>query len=195
MEFLNNIHSLCRLIFEEKGESSLTSEQIKKLEWAMNVYGEKLMRLAYTYVKDKHTAEDMIQDVFLKAYEKQHQFKGTASYETYLYRMTVNRCKDHLKSWYYKKYFFTEHIEDRQTSISTEELFIRFEEDFELGEQILSLPIKYREVVVFYFYLDYSVGDISKTLQLSERTIYTRLRRAKERLKKNFEKQAGDYIE
>ncbi len=173
----------------------MASEQITRLEWAMNAHGEKLMRLAYTYVKDKHIAEDILQDVFLKAYEKQHQFKGKSSYETYLYRMTVNRCKDYMKSWPFKKLFFTERVEEPHTSTSAEEIFIRFEEDYELGEQILSLPIKYREVVIFYFYLDYSIGEICETLQLSERTVYTRLRRARERLKKNLEEQAGEYNE
>lgn len=173
----------------------MTSDQILKLEWAMNVHGEKLMRLAYTYVKDKYIAENILQDVFLNAFEKQHQFQDKPSYETYLYRMTVNRCKDYLKSWSFKRLFFTEHIPERNMSTSTEEMFIRFEEDFELGEQILSLPIKYREVIIFYFYFNYSVSEMSSTLKLSERTIYTRLRRARERLKNNLAEQAGDYID
>jgi RNA polymerase sigma-70 factor, ECF subfamily len=180
---------------ERKGETSLTSDQILKLEWAMNVHGEKLMRLAYTYVKDKYIAENILQDVFLNAFEKQHQFQDKSSYETYLYRITVNRCKGYLKSWSFKRLFFTEHIPERNMSTSTEEMFIRFEEDFELGEQILSLPIKYREVIIFYFYFNYSVSEMSSTLKLSERTIYTRLRRARERLKNNLAEQAGDYID
>ncbi len=173
----------------------MNNDQIIKLEWAMNVHGEKLIRLAYTYVKDQHIAEDIIQDVFLKAYEKQHQFKGKSSYETYLYRMTINRCKDYLKRWSFKKLFYTEHMPEGNMSTSAEEMFIRFEEDFELGEQILSLPVKYREVIIFYFYFDYSVSEMSSTLKLSERTIYTRLRRARKRLKKNSAEQAGDRID
>ncbi|WP_243458049.1 RNA polymerase sigma factor [Sporosarcina sp. Te-1] len=39
-------------------------------------YGESLMRLAYTYVKNRQVAEDIVQDVFLKAFEKQHDFRG-----------------------------------------------------------------------------------------------------------------------
>lgn len=179
MENLNNICCLYRLIYRRKGETSLT-----KLEWAMGAHGEKLMRLAYTYVKDRYIAEDIIRNVFLKAFKKQQQFNGKSSYETYLYRMTVNRCKDYLKSWSFKKLFFTEHLPERSTSPYSEELFIRFEEDFEFGEHILSLPVKYREVVVFYFYLDYTISGMSETLRLSESTIHTRLRHAKQRLKK-----------
>ena len=145
---------------------------------------EHLLKIAFLYVKDWPAAEDIVQDVFLTYYEKYEQFEARSSLKTYLIRVTINKCKDYLKSWSFKKLFFTEHLPERSTSPYSEELFIRFEEDFEFGEHILSLPVKYREVVVFYFYLDYTISGMSETLRLSESTIHTRLRHAKQRLKK-----------
>ena len=55
----------------------------------MTEYGESLIRLAFTYVKDIHKAEDIIQDVFLKVYANLHQFKGKSSFKTYLYRIKI----------------------------------------------------------------------------------------------------------
>lgn len=168
---------------------------MSKLEWAMNEYGELLIRLAYTYVKDVHVAEDIVQDVFLKVYEKGDQFRYESSFKTYLYRITINRCKDHLKSWSFKNLFFT----DKQSPIetvneSTENMMIRFEEDYELGEKILSLPIKYREVLILRYYQDYSVSEISSLLGISNHTVNTRLRRAKERMKSHILMKEGDQI-
>lgn len=48
-------------------------------------YSEELLRLAFTYVKNRQAAEDVVQDVFLRAYEKRDDFKGLSSYKTYLY--------------------------------------------------------------------------------------------------------------
>ena len=161
----------------------------------MSHYGEALIRLAFTYVKDIHKAEDIMQDVFLKVYEKEEQFRGDANFKTYLYRITINCCKDHLKSWSFKHLFFTNDTrEDIQISNSIEHTMIRFEEDYEFGKQILALPIKYREILVLHYYQDYSISEIAQMLGKSENTIYTRMRRAKEKLKSNLTVQAGDPI-
>ena len=161
----------------------------------MNEYGELLIRLAYTYVKDVHVAEDIIQDVFLKVYEKEDKFRYESSFKTYLYRITINRCKDHLKSWSFRNIFFT----DRRWSVeeadeSAENMMIRFEEDYELGEEVLSLPIKYREVLILRYYQDYSVTEVSEILGIPENTVNTRLRRAKERIKNNILIKEGGQI-
>ena len=171
----------------------MLNDNQSKLEWAMNEYGELLIRLAYTYVKDVHVAEDIIQDVFLKVHEKGDQFRYESSFKTYLYRITINRCKDHLKSWSFKNIFFTNKrwpVEEANESV--ENRVIRFEEDYELGEEILSLPIKYREVLILHYYQDYSVKEISTILSISKNTVNTRLRRAKEQIKNNILIKEGD---
>ncbi|WP_332647805.1 sigma-70 family RNA polymerase sigma factor [Lysinibacillus sp. 54212] len=172
------------------------SHKISKLEWAMDEYGELLIRLAYTYVKDIHVAEDIIQDVFLKVYEKDDGFRFESSYKTYLYQITINRCKDYLKSWSFRSLFFTDNrLSEAETNESTENTMIRFEEDFELGEKVLALPIKYREVLILHYYQDYSISEVSSILGISQNTVNTRLRRAKERIKSNMSRnEEGDQI-
>ena len=160
----------------------------------MTEYGESLIRLAFTYVKDIHKAEDIIQDVFLKVYANLHQFKGESSFKTYLYRITINQCKDYLKSWSFKNLFFTEkNIE--YSFDSFESTVLRFEENYELGMKILDLPIKYREVIILHYYQDYSISEIATLLTVSESTIHTRLRRAKQRLKEKIFIGAGENLE
>lgn len=172
----------------------MNEKKSEKLEWAMTEYGESLIRLAFTYVKDIHKAEDIIQDVFLKVYANLHQFKGTSSFKTYLYRITINQCKDYLKSWSFKNLFFTEkNIEYSLDSF--ESTVIRFEENYELGMKILDLPIKYREVIILHYYQDYSISEIATLLTVSESTIHTRLRRAKQRLKEKIFIGAGENLE
>lgn len=66
----------------------------------LHTYGESIIRLG-----NKQTAEDIVQDVFLKAFEQQKAFRGESSYKTYLYRMTMNRCHDYFRSWSFKNLF------------------------------------------------------------------------------------------
>lgn len=62
---------------------------------------DTLFRVAYTYVQNDQPAEDIVQDVFLKAFERKEQYRGEADYKTYLIRMTINRSHDMLRSWSY----------------------------------------------------------------------------------------------
>ena len=48
---------------------------------------------------------------------------------------------------------------------------------------MFTLPIKYREILIFYYYEDYTVKEISQLLAISENTVKTRLVRAREKLK------------
>jgi RNA polymerase sigma factor (sigma-70 family) len=77
-------------------ESSFSENHVL-FEDIVDQYGEGLIRLAFTYVKNQQAAEDIVQDVFMRAYEKRDDFKGHSSYKTYLYRITINRCYDHLR--------------------------------------------------------------------------------------------------
>jgi RNA polymerase sigma factor (sigma-70 family) len=155
-------------------------------------YGEGLIRLAFTYVKNQQAAEDVVQDVFMRAYEKRDDFKVQSSYKTYLYRMTINRCYDHLRSWSFKNV----QISNKITMIfqgenTTETTAIIKDERYVLGQEILSLSLKYREVLVLYYYKDLSVEEIAIILKCSSNTIKTRLKRAREKLKAQLEKKGG----
>lgn len=159
------------------------------LEQFVRQHGEELLRLAFTYVKQRQTSEDIVQDVLLKAFEKQHEFRGDSEYRTYLYRMTINKCMDYLRSWHYRKTTVTETFRTRigymQSSDSTEDSQI-------LGRQILELPIKYREILVLYYYKELSVKEISHLLNLSENTVKTRLQRGRFQLKSMLERGGYD---
>ncbi len=171
------------------------SEESSLLEFEKIIdnYGESLMRLAYTYVKDRQIAEDIVQDVFIRAYEKMKDFRGESSYQTYLYRMTVNRCHDHFRSWSFKNLLYTDKNYSLKIQINSVEAdFLSKSFHQIIGEEILSLPLKYREVIVFHFYKEYSINEIATILNLSTSTVKTRLRRAKMKLKECIINKVGE---
>ncbi|OZS78663.1 RNA polymerase subunit sigma-24 [Tetzosporium hominis] len=159
------------------------------LEQTIRQHGEELLRLAYTYVKNRQTAEDLVQDVFLKAFVKQTDFRGDSHYKTYLYRMVMNRCKDYLRSWHYRKTILMEPFQGASSGRPSRELS---EDNAILGNQVLALPIKYREVLVFYYYKELSMREIAELLNVSENTVKTRMQRGRKQLKLNLERGGYD---
>ncbi|MEK4426798.1 sigma-70 family RNA polymerase sigma factor [Solibacillus sp. FSL K6-1523] len=155
-----------------------------QLDQFVRKHGEELLRLAYTYVKNIQVAEDIVQDVLLKAFEQQQQFRGESTYRTYLYRLTINRSYDYLRSWSYKNTILTNKIREVfQGTKSAEQQVMELTENAQLGQAILQLPIKYREVIILYYYKEFNIEEIAQLLNISSNTVKTRLRRGREKLK------------
>jgi RNA polymerase sigma-70 factor (family 1) len=172
--------------------SILTQSNDFIFEELVDHYGESLMRLAFTYVKDRQVAEDIVQDVFMRAFENRYDFKGQSSYKTYLFRITVNRSYDYLRSWTYKNTVLSNKIAMvLQSGRSAESEVLLNSERYVLGKEVFALPVKYREVLTLYYYQDFSVDEIAAILKCSSNTVKTRLRRARTKLKERLEMKGG----
>lgn len=154
------------------------------LEKIMIEYGNELVRLAFSYVKDVEIAKDMVQNTFIKCYKNLDSFRFDAQVKTWLYRITINECKDYLKSWNYRMVQVKSFINETTKSIlpSTEKAVIDKYSNEEIKDTIFSLPKVYREVVYLYYYDSLSTEEIANVLDLPVNTVKTRLRRAKQRL-------------
>ncbi|MBX8946874.1 MULTISPECIES: sigma-70 family RNA polymerase sigma factor [Lysinibacillus] len=154
------------------------------LEKLMIDYGNELVRLAFSYVKDAEIAKDMVQNTFIKCYKNLDSFRFDAQIKTWLYRITINECKDYLKSWNYKMVHVKSFINETAKSIlpSTEKTVLDKYNNEEIKDTIFSLPKVYREVVYLYYYDSLTTDEIANVLDVSVNTVKTRLRRAKQRL-------------
>jgi RNA polymerase sigma factor (sigma-70 family) len=195
--FTTKLH-LLRLIFErvwkmlerERKQAEIRNElsREERLEWLMNEYGKNVARLAFTYTKQRQLSEDIAQEVFIKCYENLDKFRHESSYKTWVYRITVNLCKDKLRSWSFKNIVLTEFfLKTKSTNKSPEMELVGLEDKRIISEKILSLPIKYREVIILYYYEEMSYNQISDLLNVSLQTIKSRLHRARLLLKKLLE--------
>ena len=125
-------------------------------------------------------AEDAVQETFLKVYRSLPQFSGSCSTKTWIMKIGVNTCRDMLRSAWSRHH-------DRR--IVPEELQIPAEERpqpedaDDLGQAILKLPVKYKDVILLYYYQDMSQDEIAEILQTSASTVSRRLKRAQDRLR------------
>lgn len=153
----------------------------QQFQQVMQEHTDYLLKLAYLYVKDWPAAEDIVQDVFLSYYKKFEQFEERSSLKTYLAKITINKCKDYLRSWRYRKQVLTNnfiiHAKKGRNRI------IEVDEKLELANAVLHLPVRYREVIIYYYFEELSVLEISQLLSIPDNTVKTRLRKARSLLK------------
>lgn len=144
-----------------------------------------LLRVAYYYTKNLHTAEDIVQDVFIKYFQKKRSLQEDAAGK-YLMKMTVNKAKDHLKSWHFQKLRFQEKWFAGKKVMPVDPLVLQDEEDM-ISAAIFSLPMKQREVIAHYYLEGLTTREVAQLLNLSEGTVKSRLVKGRNELKKKLE--------
>ncbi|WP_034867812.1 sigma-70 family RNA polymerase sigma factor [Clostridium lundense] len=156
-----------------------------EIERLIESYGNDVLKISYLYLKDKNKAEDVFQEVFLKVYENFHKLKNKESEKSWIMSITVNACKDMLKSSWFKRIIFFEEKEELSIE-SNEELeknVIDKMDSSELLGKVMDLPTKYKEPILLYYYEEFSTVEIGKILKIPEGTVRSRLHRGRQLLK------------
>lgn len=169
------------------------SDRDKAIDEIMKEYTKDVYLLAYSFVKDQGFAEDISQEVFIKCYNYMDSFRGDSSIKTWIYRITVNTAKDFLRKRNFNILKFPVMFFDRfSDNHSTEQKVFNSLEKEELLGTVLSLPTKYREVIILFYFYDLKVEEIAQALQISVNTVKTRLSRGREKLKGIIDLKGGD---
>jgi RNA polymerase sigma-70 factor, ECF subfamily len=165
---------------EDKGEL---------IEALMSQYGNDILKLSFSYVRNHAVAEELTQEIFIKTYERIDTYQHKSSIKTWLWRIAINHCKDYLRSWNYRKVVISEQLsKDTVTQKETVEAeVIQRDEDDILAHEVLNLPVKYREVIYLHYFVDLPIKEIESITGVNQNTIKTRLKRAKEILKNKLE--------
>lgn len=151
-------------------------------------YCDGMFCVAMRFLKNSDDAEDVLQESFIKAFQRIDQFKGEVTFGAWLKRIVVNRSIDFLKSKHQKTEELNEgylHLaQDKdwtvEDGITIEEVKIAIEE----------LPDKYKYVVKLFLLEGYDHNEISQILEISDTASRTRLLRGKVRLKETLKDRA-----
>jgi RNA polymerase sigma-70 factor, ECF subfamily len=155
----------------------------KEIQRLMDDYGDDVLRTSYMYLKDLQNAEDAFQEVFIRVFNKLESFKGESSEKTWVIRITINVCKDMLRSSWLKRVLLTDKLKEKNTIIGIDNKIIKEEENKILFEEVMSLSYRFKEVIILYYYHNYNTIEISRILNVAEGTVRSRLHRAREILK------------
>ena len=145
-------------------------------------YLKMVYRISFHYFGNREDAEDVSQDVFLKLYSHNTKFESEEELKAWLIRVTTNTCHSYFRNPFRKRKteIDEKEIENIVGSSSSEQEIINRKV---VMDAVMSLSEHYRIVVYLYYYEEYSICQISNTLNIKETTIQTRLSRAREKLK------------
>lgn len=143
-------------------------------------YSGMILRLCFTYSLGRADAQDICQNVFLKLLQSDRRFDSEGETRAFIIRITINECKDVLKSGW------------RRRSVPLDELIEREvpflpEENTGVLAAVQRLPIKYREAVYLYYYEGYNAEEIAAMVGAKPAAVRQRLARAREKLRKELE--------
>ena len=142
---------------------------------------QTVFRAAYCQLKSYSEAEDITQEVFLALYTYEGSFNDDSHIKAWLLRVTVNKCRNLLKSAFRRFVVPLDEAADKAA----------FAEENELLNVVMTLKPKLRTPLYMYYYEEYSVKEMAQMLDRNESTIQTQLAAARKKLKKFIEKEGA----
>lgn len=151
-------------------------------------YQKSILRLSMRFTKDLDMAQDVVQETFIKAYEKLGSFEGRSQFRSWLFQIAVNTAKNKLRD---RKHQITEE-EGLQLAVhpEAEASLIKSALSKEMGREVEKLPIKQRTALILRIYEDLSFKEIADIMECPYDTAKANYRHALLRLREVFEHQS-----
>lgn len=187
-------------------QSSLTDEELVKKslaghDEAFNIlvrrYQNRVFSLVYRIVNIPENTEDVAQDVFITVYRSLASFRGESAFSTWLYRVTVNHCKNRLKYLQRRNFHRAQDLQETpetsfRASVSMaladpEQQFMARELETTIQKELNALDEDYKIILILRDIEHLSYDAISEISGLALGTVKSRLHRARNALKERME--------
>lgn len=162
----------------------------------VDLYKDKIFHLAYRMLNNRHEAEDIVQETFLRVHKNWSRYDDKQKFSTWIYRIATNLCIDRLRK---RKPSFSLDAErndheglDGYTLIPGDERtpeseYLLSETQAMIHQAIESLPAKYKSIVILRYLQEMSLQEIGDVLDMPVTTVKTRVHRGREFLRKKLE--------
>ena len=144
-----------------------------------------LVNMAWRYCRDRSRAEEMAQEAFVRTWRGLAQWRRESSFSTWLFVIAANVYRNELKRFPAVSVPIDDIAEPAVAFVQGKALEDR-ERHETVRRAVLSLPKRYREPVVLFYFHEMDVGAAARTMGLPEGTVKARLSRARDLLKKRF---------
>ena len=151
----------------------MRSEQ--EVNAAIDRYADTVRRLCMLHLKNYADTEDIFQNVFLKYALSSIRFESEEHERAWFIRVTLNACRDLLKSFFRSRTVSLEDLEPISAALPPEHR--------EVWEAVLALPEAYRDAVYLHYYEGYTAPEIGRLLGKNVNTVYTLLNRSRSMLR------------
>jgi len=168
-----------------KGEQSAFTILVEK-------YQNYVFTLILRFTENREDAEEIAQDVFVKAYRSLADFRGESKFSTWLFTITRTTCLSFLR----KKKLDTQSLDNERTGIQVENSESAFNADLVeqksrhtmLSQAIAMLSVDDAQVLNLFYRAEQTLAEIGKIMRLDPNTVKVKLHRARQRLKEKMEK-------
>lgn len=151
---------------------------------AVEQYADMIRRICFLHLKNQNDTEDISQTVFLKYILYSGAFENEEHEKAWFIRVTVNACKDLLKSLRRHPTCPLDVLSEEAAAVS--------DDHRELLQIVLSLPARYKDVIYLFYYEGYTAIEIANILGKKENTVYSLMSRGRTLLKNQL---GGDELE
>ncbi len=169
-------------------------EENTETTWSALVseHQQKILRVAFTYTKNWHDAEEIAQEVFVKLIRKHSEFREQSQWFTWMYRITVNHCIDFLRKktrrpwfwlWKQKNENAQNPLDNMPSRQKLQDTLDQREIKSALDREIERLPDKQRAAFILFYLEGLKVEEVASILAVSQSTIKAQLFQAREKLK------------
>ncbi|SEK89291.1 RNA polymerase sigma factor [Ruminococcus albus] len=168
------VYLLAAKPFIRMGSSARSqTAQEQHLRGVMDRHGNRILRLAYSYVHNMQDAEEILQDTLIKLLDSAPDFESDEHEKAWLIRVAANLSKNRIE---YNKLRDTDELNDELVAEQREDLTF-------VWEAVKELPDNYREVIHLFYEEGYQTDEIADILGETGANIRTRLKRARAKLK------------
>lgn len=169
---LDDDFSLIKIFID--GEESAFNELVKR-------HKDKVRNIIYVTLSNTDAIDDIAQEVFITVYKHLKSFRFESQFTTWLYRITINKCKDHLRKKNIRKIFLPLRDDEEETIVGS----INENTDIKhiVRNAIASLPDKLRIPIVLKDLEGFSYQEIADTMDCEIGTVKSRIFRGREALK------------
>ncbi len=177
---------------DEEIASKVQSGDVEAFGEIINRYQDKLRRYARHFLSAEHEVEDLVQDVFSKAYINLRSFDSDRRFSPWIYRIAHNTFVNEIrrKSRYGFNFIDADTILPILAAPETSDAdAINSELDAELKIHLAALPPKYREVLVLFYFESLSYQEIAAVLKIPQSTVGVRMNRGRTKLREIYDQE------
>lgn len=149
------------------------------MERIMQTYGNMLFRVCLITLGNANDAEDAVQEILIKYLQKAPAFEDAEHEKAWLIRVATNQCRDMLR------------FRSRHPVINIEEIneFTGEKSDSGIMEALMTLPDKFRTVLLLHYVEEYSVREIARIIGKTASAIKMRLQKGRKLLREAYQKE------
>lgn len=154
-----------------------SNQQEKEFKELYNLYSTKIHRLCLGYTGDTMLADDLLQEIFIKVWQHYDKFRGESQISTWMYRIAVNTCLQHLRSDKTKKM-----VDIDKAIIKKEEEPDEKEQQIQLLYKCISELSETDRLIITLLLEEVSYPEIAEITSISEGNLRVKIHRIKQQL-------------